>query len=193
MRYTPTGLKWGFQAEEVPAVRQSQGQVGAPGCPKLQYMKLLLNPSQEKTGQGRVQHSDPLGLAQMRLALPPGKLPVDVVSDYLKCLKDHALDVMSNSLGTDFWRSIPIEYYLTIPAVYIVIFCEVMLHANWWRYQVWSEAAKALTLQAAERAGVGSKNELVLISEPEAVSLACLTDMYHDLLKVSPWHIYTYP
>ncbi|KAF8456975.1 hypothetical protein BGX38DRAFT_1086895, partial [Terfezia claveryi] len=161
MRYTPIEFKWGFQADEAPSVRPP---VSAPKNTKLQYMKLLLDPSQEKKGKGRVQLADPLGLAQMRLALPPGKLPVDVVSDYLKCLKEHALDVLSKSFGTNFWKSIPIEYHLTIPAV-------------------WSEAAKNLTLQAAERAGIGSNNELVLIAEPEAAALYCLTDMYHDILK----------
>ena len=100
MRYTPTGLKWGFQADEVLA----KGT-------KIQYMKLLLEPSQKKIGQGRDQ------LAQVRLELPPGKLPVDVVSDYLKCLKDHALDVLSNTYGPNVWESTPIEYYLVIPAV----------------------------------------------------------------------------
>jgi len=117
MRYTPIEFKWGFQADEAPAGRQSKGpQVNATNK-TLQYMKLLLDPSQEKKGQGRVQLADPLGLTQMRKTVPPGKLPVDVVSDYLKCLKEHALDVLSKSFGTDFWKSIPIEYHLTIPAV----------------------------------------------------------------------------
>ncbi|KAF8456976.1 hypothetical protein BGX38DRAFT_1266195 [Terfezia claveryi] len=152
--YKHTGVKWGFQAAEAPA----------PMNTKLQYMKFLLDPSQEKKWQGKVQLADQVSLAQMRLALPPGKLPVDVVSDYLRCLKEHALDVLSKRFGTSFWESIPIVYCLTIPAVR-------------------SEAAKALTLQAAERAGIGSKNELVLIAGPEAAALYCLTDMYQDLLK----------
>ena len=41
-----------------------------------------------------------------------------------------------------------------------------------------------LTLQAAERAGIGSKNELVLIAEPEAAALYCVTEIYQNLLKV---------
>ena len=81
-------------------------------------MKLLLDPSQEKKGQGKVYLADPLGLAQMRQAIPHGKFAVDVVTDYLKCLKEHALDVLSKSFGTEFWKSIPIEYHLTIPAVW---------------------------------------------------------------------------
>ncbi|KAF8421674.1 hypothetical protein EV426DRAFT_565316 [Tirmania nivea] len=166
MRYTPTGIKWGFQADEAPVVNQRQGpQGGAQKNTKLQYMKLLLDPSQKKKRKGRVQLADPLGLAQIRQAIPPGKSVVDVVADYLKCLKEHALDVLSKSFGAEFWKSIPIEYYLTIPAV-------------------WSEAAKALTLQAAERAGIGSKNELVLIAEPEAAAIYCLSHMWQDSLKV---------
>lgn len=119
MRYTPTEFKWGFEADEVPVVRQSQDpQVGAPKNTKLQYMKLLLDPSQEKKRQGKAQLADPLGLAQMRLEIPSEKLPVDVVMDYLTCLKEHALDVVSKTYGAEFWKSIPVEYHLTIPAVW---------------------------------------------------------------------------
>jgi len=44
--------------------------------------------------------------------------------------------------------------------------------------------AKVLTLQAAARAGIGSKNELVLIAEQEAAALYCLADTFQDLLTV---------
>jgi len=120
MRYTDTEFKWGFQADEAPSVSRFQNlQIGTtPKNTKLQYMKLLLDPSQEKKRQGKFQLADPLGLAQIRQAIPFGKLAVDVVSEYLKCLKEHALDVLSKSLGPEFWKSIPVEYHLTIPAVW---------------------------------------------------------------------------
>ena len=79
----------------------------------MQYMKLLLDPSQEA---GNVL-ADPLGLEQVRSFLPPNKKPVDVVADYLRAIKTHALDVLSNNFGTEFWKVIEVEYHLTIPAV----------------------------------------------------------------------------
>lgn len=153
MAYLPDGsFKWGFQATAESVVKEAN---------VLQYMKLLLDPSQEQNSD----LADPLGLTQMRESLPPGKEPMDVVADYLAALRMHALDVLSKTYGTEFWKVIPIEYHLTIPAV-------------------WSDAAKALTLQAANKAGIGSKDDLVLIAEPEAAALYCLTDLYPDLLKV---------
>jgi len=152
MTYLPDGtFKWGFQAT-LESVRKN-GSL-------LQYMKLLLDPSQE---QGSLL-ADPLGLSHIRARLPPNKLPVDVVTDYLGAIKTHALEVLSKNFGTEFWNVIPVEYHLTIPAV-------------------WSDAAKALTLQAANRAGIGSANDLILIAEPEAAALYCLTDLYQGLLN----------
>ncbi|KAF8470618.1 hypothetical protein BDZ91DRAFT_718525 [Kalaharituber pfeilii] len=152
MMYLDDGtFKWGFLAA---------AESLRPGRKLLQYMKLLLDPSQEKGS-----FADPLGLKQVRAALPPHKQPVDAVSDYLKAIKNHALEVLSNDLGTEFWTVIPTEYHLTIPAV-------------------WSESAKALTLKAANNAGIGSENDLILIAEPEAAALYCLTDLFPGTLKV---------
>jgi len=105
MVYLPDGtFKWGFQTS--PESIRKEGKL-------LQYMKLLLDPSQEV---GNVL-ADPLGLEQVRSLLPPNKKPVDVVADYLRAMKAHALDVLSNNFGTEFWKVIEVEYHLTIPAV----------------------------------------------------------------------------
>jgi len=37
---------------------------------------------------------------------------------------------------------------------------------------------------AAHAAGIGSSKDLILIAEPEAAALYCLTDSYPGLLKV---------
>ncbi|RPB23919.1 actin-like ATPase domain-containing protein [Terfezia boudieri ATCC MYA-4762] len=153
MVYLPDGtFKWGFQTS--PESIRKEGKL-------LQYMKLLLDPSQEA---GNVL-ADPLGLEHVRCLLPQNKKPVDVVADYLRAVKTHALDVLSKNFGTEFWKVIEVEYHLTIPAV-------------------WSESAKALTLKAANTAGIGASNDLILIAEPEAAALYCLTDSYPGLLKV---------
>lgn len=105
MVYLPDGtFKWGFQAT-AESVRK-EGVV-------LKYMKLLLDPSQEEGSQ----LADPLGLQQIRDSLPRDKNPVDVVADYLRAVREHALEVLSKNFGTEFWKVIDIEYHLTIPAV----------------------------------------------------------------------------
>ncbi|KAF8469761.1 hypothetical protein BDZ91DRAFT_720982 [Kalaharituber pfeilii] len=153
MVYLPDGtFKWGFQTSEQSVRKEAK---------ILQYMKLLLDPSQAKN----FLLGDPLGLTKTRAALPENKKPVDAVADYLRAVKTHALNVLSSHFGTDFWKVFSIEYHLTVPAV-------------------WSESAKALTLKAANDAGLGSANDLILIAEPEAAALYCLTDLYPGLLKV---------
>lgn len=159
MVYLPNGeFKWGYQVNS-DAIRNT-GKV-------LQYMKLLLDPSQEAINRTRgVILADPLGLDLIKASLPDNKQPVDVVADYLRAIKSHALEVLSKNFGEGFWKVIPVEFHLTIPAV-------------------WSESAKALSLKAANLAGIGpgEQDELVLIAEPEAAALYCLTDLHHGLLQ----------
>lgn len=105
MVYLPNGtFRWGFQATPE-SVRKTGTYV--------QYIKLLLDPSQETNNT----LADPLGLTEMRARLPHNKQPVDVVADYLHAIKTHALEVLMKSFGDKFWKVIPIEYHLTIPAV----------------------------------------------------------------------------
>ena len=97
-------FRWGFQACTDDTRRN--GNV-------LQYMKLLLDPSQERNSI----LPDPLGLAKNLAKLPDNKKAVDVAADYLREIKLHALQVLSNQYGTEFWKVIDLEYHLTIPAV----------------------------------------------------------------------------
>lgn len=50
--------------------------------------------------------------------------------------------------------------------------------------QVWSDSAKAQTLHAAEVVGLGTKNNLRLISEPEAAAVYSLKAIQPNMLKV---------
>lgn len=52
--------------------------------------------------------------------------------------------------------------------------------------QIWSDAAKALTLQAAVSVGLGAKGTLPLITEPEAAAVYTLKSMKHDLNVTQP-------
>ncbi|KAF8470613.1 hypothetical protein BDZ91DRAFT_846944 [Kalaharituber pfeilii] len=145
--------KWGFLA-----AAESQHQGREP----LRDLRLLLYLPQETRSL-----ADPLSLKQIRAALPPNKKPVDVVSDYLKAIKQHTLQILSNNFGTEFWKVIPVKYYLTIPAF-------------------WSDSLKVLTFKAANDAGIGLEydSSLQLISESEAAGLYCLTDVYPGIIKV---------
>ena len=61
-------------------------------------------------------------------------------------------------------RTTPREYVITVPAV-------------------WSEKAKAKTLSCAERAGMGSGDNLHMITEPEAAAIYALDNIAPMELK----------
>ena len=94
--YLPDGtFKWGLQDEGI------------------QFMKLLLDPSQERNSS----LADPLGLIEVLAALPQNKKPVDAVADYLRGINAHALQEIGRHLGQGFEKMLDLEYHLTIPAV----------------------------------------------------------------------------
>ncbi|GAB7329544.1 hypothetical protein MBLNU13_g01308t2 [Cladosporium sp. NU13] len=79
----------------------------------------------------------------------------DAVSDFLSELYKHTLETLTRRYGEAFMATTPCSFVITVPAV-------------------WSDAAKNATLQAAERAGMGKKHELMMISEPEAAAVYAL-------------------
>jgi molecular chaperone DnaK (HSP70) len=88
---------------------------------------------------------------------------VDAVSDYLTQVYDHTMETLTRRYGESFMASTKVEFVLTCPAV-------------------WSDAAKNTTLQAAERAGMGAKSEIQMISEPEAAAV-------YTLKAIQPNHL----
>ncbi|KAF7563125.1 hypothetical protein G7046_g1025 [Stylonectria norvegica] len=90
---------------------------------------------------------------------------VDAVSDYLTQIYKHTMDTLTRRYGESFMASTKVEFVLTCPAV-------------------WSDAAKNTTLQAAERAGMGSKSEIQMISEPEAAAVYTLKAIQPNHLNV---------
>ncbi|EWC48311.1 hypothetical protein DRE_07770 [Drechslerella stenobrocha 248] len=90
---------------------------------------------------------------------------VDAVSDYLTAIYKHTMDTLGRRYGDSFMQSTKVEFVLTVPAV-------------------WSDAAKNATLQAAERAGMGNRHDLRLISEPEAAAVYTLKAIQPNHLKV---------
>ncbi|KAL7267654.1 hypothetical protein RUND412_009750 [Rhizina undulata] len=78
--------------------------------------------------------------------------PVEVVTDYLRSLREHTMSVIERRFHSEFIRRTKTEYVLTVPAV-------------------WSDSAKALTVQAARNAGFGEHGvNFNLIGEPEAAA-----------------------
>jgi hypothetical protein len=90
---------------------------------------------------------------------------MDAVSDYLRQIYTHTMETLSRRYGETFMATTQVEFVLTVPAV-------------------WSDSAKNATLQAAEKAGMGNKHELKLISEPEAAMLHALKTVQPQNLKI---------
>uniref|UniRef100_A0A0D2YBY2 Hsp70 protein n=1 Tax=Fusarium oxysporum (strain Fo5176) TaxID=660025 RepID=A0A0D2YBY2_FUSOF len=75
------------------------------------------------------------------------------------------MDTLTRRYGESFMASTKVEFVLTCPAV-------------------WSDAAKNTTLQAAERAGMGLRSEIQMISEPEAAAVYTLKAIQPNHLNV---------
>ncbi|KAI1781160.1 actin-like ATPase domain-containing protein [Hypoxylon cercidicola] len=93
------------------------------------------------------------------------KTVVDAVSDYLTEIYKHTMDQLTRRYGESFMASTNVDFVLTCPAV-------------------WSDAAKNTTLQAAERAGMGLKSEIQMVSEPEAAAVYTLKAIQPNHLSV---------
>jgi molecular chaperone DnaK (HSP70) len=111
-----------------------------------------MDPSQIEAAKALAQFSTRLG------KLPPNKKPTDGIAKFLGALRAVALDRMAADWGQEFVDETPIEYILTVPAV-------------------WSDKAKSDTLACASEAGFGDVNTIRLITEPEAAA----TWTFHQL------------
>lgn len=125
-------LRWGFQLR--------------PDEPRLRCMKLFLDPGQ------KLPPFVPRGEIRRQLA-ECGKDAVTVVADYLGEVYKHTCAQLTKRYGDLFMKTTPIEWVLTVPAI-------------------WSDAAKDATLSAARRAGMGP--EINPISRPEAPAVYAL-------------------
>ncbi|KAF3770180.1 actin-like ATPase domain-containing protein, partial [Cryphonectria parasitica EP155] len=91
---------------------------------------------------------------------PKGKTATNVVADYLKFLYSHMMRELGRKLSEEILAVTPIQFWFTLPAL-------------------WSHRAQNATLQAATRAGFGSRHndEIHLVKEPEAAAIACLSGL----------------
>ena len=145
LRYQNDEVKWGFQVDDFE--------------PRHQWFKLDLDPTQ-------VRGVSVLSRNYLdEHALPPGYdiSAEKLCADYLTAIRTHTELILKHKLPQSVLRSTPIEYIITVPAV-------------------WSDAAQAKTRSCAEQAGMG--RSLQIISEPEAAAIYALHAMDPHSLKV---------
>jgi len=145
LRYENGECKWGFQVDDYGL--------------RHQWFKLDLDPTQSR-GISDLSRQYP-----DQHALPPGYSASSekLCTDYLRALRTHTEEVLKYKLAASILRTTPIEYIITVPAV-------------------WSDAAQAKTRSCAEAAGMG-KN-LQIISEPEAAAIYALHAMDPHSIQV---------
>jgi hypothetical protein len=96
--------------------------------------------------------------------------PMTVVSDFLKSVLEITKASIGGTYGSGIVRDSPVEYILTIPAI-------------------WADSAKDQMVQAAERAGFGKhRDDFNLIGEPESAAVYALKEIKPNFLKVSIPH-----
>ncbi|MCJ1304113.1 hypothetical protein MMC08_006925 [Hypocenomyce scalaris] len=163
---TSDGLE-GVTSEKVPTELQYDGRVVKWGFQigeskeRFKWFKLSLDPAQD---WGLLPHAKPI--EDSHLASPGyGRTGESLTTDYLAVLRKHAIHVLSNRLPKSALETTPIEYVITVPAV-------------------WSDAAQAKTRSCAEKAGMGSGAKLHIISEPEAAAIYALHTMDTHNLNV---------
>ncbi|OBT44564.1 hypothetical protein VE00_05799 [Pseudogymnoascus sp. WSF 3629] len=132
----PAGFKWGFQIPR--------------DVDRHQWFKLNLDSKYNPTTELSKRYPSPN-------SLPSGNqhMAQQLTADYLGALKKHLLDILQIQLGKHHAEETPLQFILTVPAV-------------------WSDAAKETTLQAAETAGLGQNAPILMISEPEAAATYAL-------------------
>ncbi|KAF3046083.1 hypothetical protein E8E12_010928 [Didymella heteroderae] len=89
----------------------------------------------------------------------------EAVTDYLSQIYKHTMETLTKRYGETFMSLTKVQFVLTVPAV-------------------WSDSAKDATLKAAEKAGMGNRHDLKIISEPEAAAVYTLKAIQPNHLKV---------
>lgn len=85
------------------------------------------------------------------------KQPVEIIADFLAQIKAHLIKNLDEKYGKLLWRGLDMTLVVTVPAV-------------------WSEVAKARTLEAVEKAGfnkleMSQLRDIVMTTEPEAAAI----------------------
>ncbi|XXG97023.1 Aquaporin-1 [Hypoxylon texense] len=156
----PTEISYDFPPNASPGTKPNVkwGFQFKPEESRLRCIKLFLDRSQKLPFYVSPQET----ATQLKKY---NKTVVDAVSDYLTEIYKHTMDQLTRRYGESFMASTNVDFVLTCPAV-------------------WSDAAKNTTLQAAERAGMGLKSEIQMVSEPEAAAVYTLKAIQPNHLSV---------
>ncbi|KAH0527299.1 hypothetical protein TsFJ059_002314 [Trichoderma semiorbis] len=156
----PTEITYSFPPDASPGAEPTVkwGFQFKPDESRLRCIKLFLDRAQKLPF-----YVSPLDTAAQLKKF--NKNVVDAVSDYLTQIYKHTMDTLTRRYGESFMASTKVEFVLTCPAV-------------------WSDTAKNTTLQAAERAGMGSRSEIQMISEPEAAAVYTLKAIQPNHLNI---------
>lgn len=136
------------------------GNVKARDVPQVAHFKLGLQPNaREHYLRGSNDNkASALAFLESDWSHPQltGKNALDFATDYLNCVHSYVRDVLfPRQFGETFLQNQQFSYVITVPAI-------------------WKDSAKALTREAATRAGIPDQ-KLELITEPEAAALYCAT------------------
>ncbi|KAI1210451.1 actin-like ATPase domain-containing protein [Annulohypoxylon truncatum] len=156
----PTEISYDFPPNPTPETQPNVkwGFQFKPEESRLRCIKLFLDRSQKLPFYVSPQET----ATQLKKY---NKTVIDAVSDYLTEIYKHTMDTLTRRYGESFMASTNVDFVLTCPAV-------------------WSDAAKNATLQAAERAGMGLKADIQIISEPEAAAVYTLKAIQPNHLSV---------
>lgn len=154
----PTEITYEAAAASTSEATTKWGFQFKPHEARLRCIKLFLDWSQKLPFY--VSHHDTA--TQLRWC---NKTVVDAVSDYLTQIRAHTVATLTRRYGESFMASTKVQFVLTCSAV-------------------WSDAAKNTTLVAAERAGMGRRDEIQMISEPEAAAVYTLRAIQPNHLSV---------
>ena len=144
-------VAWGLEAKN---------RSGGPGLVKCEWFKLLLSPESLRSG-----------VVDPRLPpLPLGKTPVDVISDYLRCLWAYGKGKITDEIGSvvDLDSA---DVLLTVPAAWDAAGCALMREA----------AISASLVQSARGGDKNWRDRLKIITEPEAAAIhtSSLANFHH--------------
>jgi molecular chaperone DnaK (HSP70) len=146
--YRPDGqvLGWGYRAKDNHPVRIAHFKLGLQNVSQ-HYRELN---TQTSALGGFLTNPD-----WVHPSLP-SKKAVDYAADFLRNLREYAVEQLSaNSVIAPLLQGSKVSYVITVPAI-------------------WTDRAKALTRDAAQRAGIPT-SALNFIAEPEAAALYCAT------------------
>ena len=106
------------------------------------------------------------------------KQPVEIIADFLAQVKAHLIKNLDQKYGKVLWRSLDITLVVTVPAV-------------------WSELAKARTLEAVDKAGFNTPEfpqlkSTVMTTEPEAAAIYTIKSLrgMYDTASGSSSHVF---